>query len=140
MRLSGFERAVHLAVFDAVFPGIPGRVPAARDHDLVGAHERMLAEMPRPHAVGFRLAFVALQVLLPLALLGRPVPFTWLARERGEEAIHRLVKHRGYLLRQLGLLIKTAASFAYFQQPGVRAHFGLPPVADPGEAVARRLA
>lgn len=140
MRLSGYERAVHRAVFDAVFPGIPERVPAARDHDLVGAHERMLAEMPRPHAIAFRAAFLAVQLLLPLLMLGRPVPFTWLARERGEAAIAGLVKHRAYLMRQLGLVVKTATSFAYFQQPGVRAHFGLPPIADAGAPAVRRTA
>jgi hypothetical protein len=141
MRLTEYERDVHRAVFDSLLPGIPGGAPAARDCDLIGAHERMLTDMPRPHALGFRGAFVGVQLVLPLAMLGRPTTFTRLDAEARERALERLAKHRGYLLRQLALLLKTAASFAYFQMPSVRAHFGLPPVADPGvPAMAVRVA
>lgn len=140
MRLTEYERAVHRAVFDALLPGIEGGAPAARDHDLIGSHERMLSEMPRPHALAFRGAFLGVQLVLPLAMLGRPSSFTRLDAAARERALDRLAKHRGYLLRQLALILKTAASFAYFQQDRVRAHFGLPPVADPGAPVARRVA
>lgn len=129
MRLSNLERAVTLAVFDAVLPGIAGGAPAARDHDLLGAHERMLAGMPRPHALGFRAAFVATELGLPLAMLGRLGRFSRLGQADRIAALERVVKHRAYLIRQVGLLFKTAAGFAYFQVEGVRAHFGLPPVA-----------
>lgn len=129
MRLSNLERAVTLAVFDAVLPGIAGGAPAARDHDLLGAHERMLAGMPKVHAMAFRAAFVATEFGLPLGMLGRARRFSRMALADRVSALERVVKHRAYLLRQLGLLFKTAAGFAYFQVEGVRAHFGLPPVA-----------
>ena len=138
MRLNGVERAVTLAVFDAVLPGLAGGAPAARDHDLIGAHERMLGAMPRVQALGFRAAFVVAELALPLLTLGRARRFSRLAQAERVEALTRVVHHRVYLVRQLGLLFKTAAGFAYFQQDGVRAHFGLPPVADPGVEPRRR--
>lgn len=137
MRLNGLERAVTLAVFDAVLPGLAGGAPAARDHDLIGSHQRMLAAMPRPHALGFRLAFVAAELAMPLLTLGRLARFSRLTREERERALHRVACHPRYLVRQIGLLFKTAAGFAYFQQEAVREHFGLPPVADPGGARRR---
>jgi len=132
VQLSAFERAITQSVFDAILPGLAGRAPAARDHDLVGAHQRMLAAMPRPHALGFRAAFVATELAIPLLVLGRPARLSRLSPPARVAAVRAVVYHRMYLVRQLGLLLKTAAGFAYFQQPGVRDHFGLPPVADPG--------
>ena len=139
MHLNAFERRVTAAVFDALLPG-NASAPAARDHDLIGAHERMLTAMPKPHACGFRAAFVAAELGLPLVLLGRPGRFSALDLASRELAMKRLVYHRVYLARQVGLLFKTAAGFAYFQIDAVRAHFRLPPVADPGEAPVRSVA
>jgi hypothetical protein len=54
-----------------------------------------------------------------------------LATPDREECLARLVAHRRYLMRQLGILLKTISAMAYLQQDGVRSAFGLPPVADP---------
>lgn len=143
MRLNALERAVTLAIFDALLPGIePSSMstpasttgqgaPAARDHDLIGSHERMLGAMPRAHAYGFRAAFVAAELTLPVLTLGRLSRFSCLSAADRETALDRVVHHPRYLVRQLGLLFKTAAGFAYFQQDAVRQHFGMPAVADP---------
>lgn len=130
--LTAYERTITRAVFDALLPGVPGRAPAARDHDLLASHVAMLAAMPRAHALGFRAGFVAAEFLVPLLTLGKPARLSRLSPPAREAALHAVVYHPRYLVRQLGLLFKTAAGFAYFQQPGVRDAFGLPPVADPG--------
>jgi hypothetical protein len=134
MRLTAFERKATRAIFEAILPGTEDGLPAAAEHDLLAVHVEFLAAMPAVQRLGFRCGAVAAALAAPLLMMGRPCTLLALAPAEREVCLARLLGHRSYPVRQLGLLLKVAACMAYFQIDDVRATYGLPPVKDPGGA------
>jgi hypothetical protein len=129
MQLAQFERTVACTIFGTIVPDAIQGTP--RDAEVLALHEQALALMPPLQAYGVRAAFLAAALLAPLVLCARPRTLMALGVEDREECLARLVHHRRYLVRQLGLLLKMFTCLAYFQHEGVRRSYGLPPAADP---------
>jgi hypothetical protein len=130
MQLGQFERTVAGTIFGAVLPDAIAGGP--RDLEILALHERALSMMPRGRAYGVRAAFLAVALFMPLLLCARPRTLMGLGALEREECLARLLDHRGYLMRQLGLLLKVFTCLAYFQHEDVRRRYGLPPAADAG--------
>lgn len=88
-------------------------------------YARFRAEAQPSMRVGFSAALWAAIWLAPL-LIGRVPPISRLDPEDREKALEAMLGSRVYALRQLGLVLKAVASFAYGVDPRVRAAIGFP--------------
>lgn len=108
---AGGDEAVPVGLFEAGF-----------DEFL----KRFRAEAVPQLRLGFEAALWAAVWIAPL-LIGRVPPISRLAPEARERALEAMFASRLYSLRQLGLLLKAVASFAYGADPRVRDAVGFPP-------------
>lgn len=118
MMLTPTERRWVGALLEALLPaGADPRLPlGARDVEMVGRLEAMLAANP-PHAAwGTRMAVALLQVLPPF-LTGDLAMFRALPPRKREEVLKRCAESPVYVLREVFALVKTMALMVYFDDP-----------------------
>lgn len=127
MSLSARERAA----LEALVPGggDEGLPCGLLDAGFEAFLERFKAEALPSLRLGFEAALWTAVWVAPL-LIGELPPISRLSPARREEALEALLASRFYTLRQLGLLLKAVASFAYGADARVRAAVGYPPQFD----------
>lgn len=111
---AGADEALLIGLFEAGFEGFL---------------ERFRAEAAPQVRLGFEAALWTAVWVAPL-LIGRLPPISRLSPEARERALEAMFASRLYTLRQLGLLLKAVASFAYGADPRVRDVLGFPPQFD----------
>ena len=93
--------------------------PALANLDLAAFWTRFQGAAPPLLRLGLR-ASVWLLTLGPPVLIGRWRPFHRLPAADQDRLLVRLLDHPAYLARQLALVLKLVASFAWFQDEGTR--------------------
>lgn len=107
-------------------------LPGIADTDLGGFLERLHADADRIYWLGLVVSALVFAVS-PLITIGVPLPAFALPGPLLDRHAGRLLSHPFYLVRQTGFLIRLSAGMCWGADPGVRAHFALPPYpADPG--------
>ena len=117
-------RRTVLAVFAAVFPAgeqLPG-LDRERAAPFFAAFFR---EAPAQVRWGVHLC-VLVFLVTPVLTVGRPLPATWLGRERLDRHADRLAHHRSYALRQVMKLLKAIGGLAWGADADVRRALGQP--------------
>lgn len=108
--------------------GLPGVADCAPDLFLT----RLRKEACPRVWWGLVAAGVAFQ-LLPVVVIGVPLPAFLLPDATRDRYAHKLASHRSYLIRQVAFLTKFAAGLCWGGDPKVREALALPPYpADPG--------
>jgi hypothetical protein len=127
MRLHAIERRWIALVSETIFPanvvpGLPGAGEVAWDPFL----DDLAARAPFRMLAGLKLALVFVALLAPFLVLGRLRTFAGLAAEERLRVLARLRESRVYVIRELPVLLKSVAAFAYCGLPAVRERLGLP--------------
>jgi len=107
-------------------------MPGVDQTDIDGFLKSLQREAPALFKIALYLA-ACVFTFLPLITNGWPLPaFTMPSRWRDSYA-NRFASHRIYLIRQLAVILKTAAGMCWGMDPNVRRHLELKPYpADPG--------
>ncbi len=87
-----------------------------------------LRRVPRPSAIGLRLAVWAL-TWMPLLFIGVPLPVDALSPAARARYLDRWASARTYFVREAFYLLKAIALMGWGAQPDVRARLGLGPLA-----------
>jgi hypothetical protein len=116
-----FERRWRDALFAAMLPRLdPDGPPGLGELDLASFWPRFHAAAPPLLRLGLRAAVWAF-AFAPLFLRGRLCFFSGLPEGEQDAVLLRAAGHRRFLLRQMALVVKAVACFAYFQDPSARA-------------------
>lgn len=118
---AAFERRWLDALLAAMIPPSAAR-PGLGDLDLAPFHAELGAAAPPLLRLGVRTATWVLTFAPPL-LVGRLTLFGGLSPADRDRLLVRAYGSRSFLLRQLALTVKLAASFGYFRDPRARALF-----------------
>ena len=106
-------------------PGVEEQIPqAATEAGAVEVLREMILYTPAITAVGFRAAIWFIEVLGPMIAMGKFSRFSKLDPPSREKVLETIYKSKVYLMRQLVLLIKMAACFAWGAYPQVREGLG----------------
>ncbi len=100
-----------------------GLSPRAGEVDYLRAMERMMGASRRAAALGLRVG-LWIAVFAPIWLWGRLRLSTSLPAAERAQLLAQLLRHRVFLVRELALLLKLAASFALMANAAVRARSG----------------
>lgn len=127
MKLSKTETAWFRAIQDALVPpGKSERFPAsANEAGAEGVFAEMLAYLPGTTAAGLRASVVFIEALGPFLGLGRAGRFSRLGAGEQEDCLAGLSKSDIYLVRQMVMLQKTVACFAWGADKRVRDAAGM---------------
>jgi hypothetical protein len=120
-----FEKRWAEAVLSAFTPPGEGRLaPAPGEVDFGGTMGRLFVVCGTKMALGFRLS-LWIAALAPIWMWGKLSTAVSLSVARRTELLRDLCGHRLHLLRELGLLLKLAASLALLGTPTVlaRTHY-----------------
>ncbi|MBI4869040.1 MAG: hypothetical protein HY816_19035 [Candidatus Wallbacteria bacterium] len=125
MNLHPSELEALASLIEAILPGM------GAGEDLASRYGRFLEALGPVRGLGLRIAVRASAAGLPAVMLGRWARLGALGQQEREECVSRLLSHRRYLVRQVGLLLKVACCTIALQEPRTRERLGLPPVARP---------
>lgn len=89
------------------------------------------ATLPQPARFGLLLLGTALYFAGPLLVLGKASTFESLRVDDQEELLRRIVYSRFYVLRLIGVMLRSLAGLAILGDPGARATLGVDPPAPP---------
>jgi hypothetical protein len=123
MKLLPFERRWAAVALDSVLPPGPGDLPGARGVPATELLDDVLGLAPFRTAASLRLLFLCVQ-LVPLVVARRPTLLAHLPATDRAEIVRRWSAHPSYVLRQMGLLLKTLGGLAYLGDPGVQRALG----------------
>jgi choline dehydrogenase-like flavoprotein len=112
-----------------------GDRPGLAELDLRAFWQAFEASAPPLLQLGLRAAVAAL-TLSPPFLLRDVRPFPLLSRAERDRLLEHASASSSFSLRQMVLLLKTVACFAYFREPSTRRAYGEPPLLGPAPAAA----
>jgi hypothetical protein len=124
-------RALVRSAMGDLMPRAAG-LPGIADTDVDGFLRTLRRDADLLYRIGLVLGAL-LYHLTPVLTVGVPLPVLLLPGRLREKHAARIVYTRIYALRQAIFLVRLNAGMCWGQDPGVRAHFDLPPYApDPG--------
>jgi len=126
MKLTSYEKSRAGSIMDALLPG--GVEPfafSATDTGALRVFEEMVEGLPFVTAFGLRAAVWLVELAGPAIVLKRPRLFSSLSSEEQEECMKVMASRDAYLVRNLVLLFKSAAGFAWGGDERVREALGM---------------
>ncbi|MGM0559080.1 MAG: hypothetical protein ACQEVA_22035 [Myxococcota bacterium] len=118
-----FEQRWAESVLAAAFPASPdGGLPGVEQADFDSFWHRFAGDVPMHFKMGLRAATWVV-TLWPMLSFRSLRTFHGLDADRKDEVLRALDGSGSFILRQVGFVLKTAASFAYFSDPALRAGF-----------------
>lgn len=117
---SEWERRLLASILETMLPSPGPGVPGIGELDLTEFWRRFEESAPPLLRIGLRGATWGLG-LGAVFLLGRPVSFDALAPADRELLLERASESEVFAIRQMVMVLKVVASFAYFHDPSVQA-------------------
>lgn len=114
------ERWADAALRAFLEPGNHGLIAAPDEVDYLACMRRMRAQSTRLAALGLRIA-VWMVALAPMWMWHRLTPLHRLPPTDRSALMRELLSHRAFVVRELALLLKLAASIALLGTESVRA-------------------
>lgn len=120
---SRFEQRWVESILEATLPSHPDEeLPGLDAVDLDDFWPRFIADVPLHFRFGLR-ASTWVITFWPIVTLRAMRTFHGLDADVRDEMLQDFATSESFLLRQIAFVVKTTASFAYFQDPGVQSHF-----------------
>ena len=127
MHLIEAERRWLENALDAVIPpdGDKGMKKSATQTGASEVYQDMVRLLPFTTAIGLRAAIYFIELMGPAFGLGRPVRFSSLSQGERTACLEGIYQSKVYLVRQMVVLVKSVACFAWGADDGVREDLGM---------------